>query len=260
MGEVFSIELLYKKLVACMGHPHPVYEERKREIFMGIGSLLKGKLLVAVLVSVTVAGGVTAVAAATPVGQSIVHTITGSKSQSETSVSVRQHEDPSNRSTPDAGNHQNTCPGLPEAQQLATKFSLNTGSTSDDILAICALHQGTFKGTTSSGTTASSSRVFGYGEIEDLLTYAQYLAAHDTANTSSKLTSDNLRGYLADALQKCGTTPLEICLKNNIPGFQPGNGNGNGNPGAHPTPVGGKPDATPTPAGGKPDATPTPNH
>jgi hypothetical protein len=233
---------------------------------MGIGSLLKGKFLVAVLVSVAVAGGVTAVAAATPVGQSIVHRITDSKSKSETSVSVSQHEDPTTtgspttRSTPGGDGHQNTCPGLPEVQQLATKFSLDTSSTSDDVLAICALHLGTFKGTTSSGATASSSRVFGYGEIEDLLTYAQYLAAHDTANTSSKLTSDNLRTYLANALQKCGTTPLETCLMNNIPGFHPGNGNGNGNPGAHPTPVGGKPDATPTPAGGKPSATPTPNH
>jgi hypothetical protein len=218
---------------------------------MGIVSLLKGKFLVAVLVSVAVAGGVTAVAAATPVGQSIVHTITGSKSESDTSVSVSQHEDPSTTGSPTTGStpdgHQNTCPGLPEVQQLAAKFSLDTGNTSDDVLALCALHLGTFKGTTSSGATASSSRVFGYGEIEDLLTYAQYLAAHDTANTSSKLTSDNLRGYLADALQKCGTTPLEICLKTNMPGFLPGNENGNGNPGAHPTPVGGKPSATPTP-------------
>jgi len=198
-----------------------------KEIFMRIASLLRGKSLVIVLISVIAAGGATAMAATTPVGRRAVHALTGS---------------PSATTTPDAKSQQNNCPGLPEAQQLANKFSLSTDSTSDDIQAICSLHQGTFKGTTSSGATASSNRVFGYGEIDELLTYAQYLATHDKANTSGKLTSSNTRGYLAEALQNCGTTLLEVCLKTKIPGFQPGDDGSSGN------------------GGGKPTSTPTPHH
>jgi len=85
-----------------------------------------------------------------------------------------------------------------------------------------------------------------------LLTYAQYLATHDKASTGSKLTSNNVLGFLAQALQGCGTTSLESCLKTNIPDFQPGNGNGtgkpDGTPGSHGSGNGdGKPTSTPTP-------------
>ncbi len=92
--------------------------------------------------------------------------------------------------------------------------------------AICSLHQGTFKGTTPGGVSVSSHRVFGYGEIADLLTYAQFLATHDNAT----LTSDNPRSYLAEALQRCGTTPLETCLKATVPGTAGSSGNGQGKP------------------------------
>lgn len=71
-----------------------------------------------------------------------------------------------------------------------------------------------------------------------LLTYANYLATHDKANNGNTLTDENVQSYLAEALQTCGTTPLEQCLKTNIPNYQPGNGNSNG---------GGKPEGTPTP-------------
>ena len=136
----------------------------------------------------------------------------------------------------------NTCPGLPDAQRLATQFALSTASTSDDIQAMCALHQGTFTGTTPKGAAVASKRVFGYGEIDQLLTYAQFLASHDTANAGGKLTSANARGFLAEAVQSCGTTPLVTCLKTNIPGFQPGNSNQSSHGNGH-----GKPSSTPTP-------------
>jgi hypothetical protein len=54
-----------------------------------------------------------------------------------------------------------------------------------------ALHQGRFQKTTHGSAAVSSSRVFDYGEIEMLLTYAHYLATHNTAHTGGKLTSGN---------------------------------------------------------------------
>ncbi len=205
--------------------------------------VLQGKLIVAALVSVAVVGGATAFAA-TSAGQGLVHAITGQ------AHATAPPDGESHGSTPQANDHhadkstKNTCPGLPAAQQLATQFALSTASTSDAIQAVCALHQGTFTGTPPNGTAVSSKRVFGYGEIDQLLTYAQFLAGQGTANAGGKLTSANARGYLAEAVQSCGTTPLVTCLQTNIPGFQPGNStdashgdeNGHGKPSSTPTP------------------------
>jgi hypothetical protein len=206
--------------------------------------LLKGKLIVVALVSVAVVGGATAAFAATSAGQGLVHSISG-QGHATATQEVESHGNHLH-----AHNHladkskKNTCPGLPDAQRLATQFALSTDSTSDDIQALCALHQGTFTGTTPNGASVSSKRVYGYGEIDLLLTYAQFLTGQDKANAGGKLTSANARGFLAEAVQSCGTTPLMTCLKTNIPGFQPANGNdtshGNGN--GH-----GKPSITPTP-------------
>jgi len=209
--------------------------------------VVKGKLFVAVLAGVVLVGGATAAFAATQASRDTAHLVTHSQSDAS-KADKASHKN--NGHTTTTTSHSNSCPGLPEAQQLASEFSLSSASTSDAIQAICALHQGTFKGTTSSGTAVASSRVFGYGEIEMLLTYAQSLASHDKANTSGKLTSDNARNFLAQALQSCGTTPLETCLKTNIPGFHPGNGTGNtnGQNGDHGHGNGnGKPTSTPTP-------------
>jgi hypothetical protein len=204
---------------------------------------LRGKLVAAAIVGIVIVGGATAAFAATPAGQELVHTLTG---PAHTKVASNVDSQAGN---PHANNHQanndkkNTCPGLPDAQRLAAQFALSTDSNSDDIQAMCSLHQGTFKGTTPNGTSVSSNQVFGYGEIDALLTYAQFLASHDTANAGGKLTSTNAQSYLAEAVQSCGTMPLVTCLKTNISGFKPGNGNdgshahGNGN---------GKPSSTPT--------------
>src|SRR5260370_13607294 len=200
--------------------------------------LSQGKLLVVGLVSMAVVGGATAFAA-TPAGQGLVHAVAGQARATATpdgeshgntlQASTTHHADKSTK---------NTCPGLPDAQQLATQFALSTASTSDDIQALCALHQGTFTGTTPKGAAVASKRVFGYGEIDQLLTYAQFLAGQGTANSGGKLTHANARGCLAEAVQSCGTTPLVTCLQTHLPGFQPGNSNENGH---------GKPSSTPTP-------------
>jgi hypothetical protein len=216
---------------------------------MKLVRLFRGKFLAIALVCVTVVAGATVVFAATPVGPGLVHSITG-LTHATVTPDVNSHENTTHANDHRDNNHHtngknnSTCPGLPDAQQLATQFSLSTDSKSDDIQAICSLHQGTFKGTTPNGTTVSSNQVFGYGEVDELLTYAQYLAGHDKANAGGKLTSANVRSYLAGAILSCGTTPLETCLKTNIPGFQPGNGHdgGHGNGNGH-----GKPSSTPAP-------------
>jgi hypothetical protein len=211
--------------------------------------VLQGKLIVVVLVSMAVVGGATAFAA-TSTGQGLVHAITGQAHATATPDADRHENNNQDENNQDDNNNhasngdKSNCPGLPDAQRLAGQFALGTASTSDDIQAMCALHRGTFTGTTPKGASVSSNRVFGYGEIDALLTYAQFLASHDTANAGGKLTSANARGFLAEAVQSCGTTPLVTCLKTNISGFKPGNandgshghGNGNGKPSSTPTP------------------------
>src|SRR3989440_1159399 len=203
-----------------------------------------GKLMVAAFASIVLIGSATAVFAATPAGTGIVHSITHVQSSTAAKKDVSSHKNNGH----DATSHRNSCPGLPEAQQLASKYSLSTASKSSAIQAIRALHQGTFKGTTSSGASVSSRRVFGYGEIDMLLAYASYLATHNKTSASSKLTSDNLLNYLAQALKSCGAMPLGTCLKTNIPAFQPGKNNGNGSGTGNSSNHGnGKPTSTPTP-------------
>lgn len=215
--------------------------------------LLRGKFVSFALVGVTIVGGATAVFAATPVGQSLVHTMTGSAHATATPDVARHENNHQHATNQDATNHhasngnQRNCPGLPDAQQLAMQFSLSADSQSDDIQAMCSLHQGTFTGTTPNHTSVSSNRIFGYGEIDALLTYAQYLAGHDKVIAGGKLTSIDARSYLAEAVQSCSTTPLVTCLKTNIPGFQPGNGH-DGSHGGNGT------------GHGKPSSTPTPHH
>src|SRR5215470_12854641 len=216
--------------------------------------LLKGKVLVIALVSIAAIGGTAALAASTQGGQNLVHAIVGLTSATSTPAKPSPTRGTGREATATSGanGHAANCPGLPEAQNLAASFSLSTDTTGDAAQAICSLHQGTFKGTTPGGTAISSSRVLGYGEIQALLTYAHYLAAHDATNTSGTLTSSNARSYLAQALQRCGTSPLETCLATNIPGFHPGKSGSNGRPTSTPTPP------ASTPGGGKPTSTPTP--
>lgn len=210
-----------------------------------VGTLLKGKVLATVLVGVAVVGGATA-AAATPVGQQLVQHIVAA--HPTTAATGQQQADPhaTNHTKEQTTGQGKDCPGLVEAQQLASSFSLATQSTSTSITMICALHQGTFNATTTAGASVASARVFGYGEIHDLLTYAQFLASQTQANASGKLTDANVGSYLAQAVQKCSTSPLMACLQANMPNVQPGNDAG-GTTGTGANHGGGKPSSTPTP-------------
>jgi len=177
---------------------------------MGIGRLfghlIKGKILAATAAGAILVGGTTVALAATPVGQNVVHTITGAHDTPSTGQHASQGQHHDNDAKDDkkdttANNHKGKCSGLDDAQKLAARFSLSTASTSDGIQAICSLHEGTFSGKTPNGSLVSSDHVFGYGEIDQLLTHAKDLATHDQKDTAHKLTDSNVRAYLAEALQ-----------------------------------------------------------
>lgn len=219
---------------------------------MKLLALLKVKALVIAIASVALVGGATAAFAATPAGQTVVQSIMHARPTMTAHATPGSQAD-GHTTTATAGQH--ACPGLSDAQNLAVSYHLSTDSNGSALQAICALHQGTFKGTATSGTTVSASRVYGYGEVDQLLTYAAYLAAHDSGNMGGALTDANVSSYLADALQRCGNTPLQRCLQTNIPGSQSGH-----KPTTTPTPNGHKPTTTPTPNGHKPTTTPTPHH
>jgi hypothetical protein len=219
---------------------------------MVFGSLIKAKVLAIVLASVAVVGGGTVAFAATPAGQHAWQAVTGHANSTETPDNQGKNANDKN------------CSGDNSAKQMLASLSLSTDANSDAMQAVCELHSGKFDGKTPDGTDVSTTRVYGYGEIEQLLTYANYLATHDSAenNPGGKLDDTNARSYLAQALQSCGSTPLEKCLMDNIPGYHPGNGDsGNGNAGNNNGSGNGNGNGSGNGNGnGKPDGTPTPHH
>src|SRR5258708_15965168 len=219
-------------------------KQRKDTISMKLLAFLQAKALVTAAAGVLLVGGATAAFAATPAGQTVVQSLAHTR---PTVTATATHG--TDAGTP--GKDHATCPGLSDAQNLATAYKLSTDSKGNAVTALCALHEGTFKGATTASVSVTADRVYGYGEIDQLLTYAQYLAAHDSANVGGKLSDTNVSSYLANALHSCGSTPLEKCLMTNIPGFHPGNGN---KPTEPPTPNCNKPTETPTPNGTKPTA------
>jgi hypothetical protein len=204
-----------------------------------------------IVAGVLMLGGASAVFASTSVGrhvlQSTVHT---HAAVAAAALHTSRHD---GQKAGTSKQKQGDCPGLPAAQQLATQHHLSSADQGDAVNAICALHQGTFKGTTSRGVSVTAGRVYGYGEIDQLLTYAQYLASHDQAHAGGKLTATNVSSYLAAALHSCGATTLETCVKTALAASQPGKG-GHGKR----TGSGNKARGTPPPH--MPRVTPTPHH
>lgn len=201
-------------------------------------ALLKGKALVAAVAAAMIVGGVTAVFAATPSGQAMFQNMSG---HAPATVAANHKATPTQaEGTPGQRRQENGCPGMADAQRLATEFHLSTASTGSAVQAMCALRQNTFKGSTPSGVAVTSSRVYGFGEIEQLLTVAQFLATHDAG---AKLTDANVSSFLAAALHTCTSSHSTMdCVKDTTSGSNHGNGNG-------------KPTTTPTPP-----PHPTPHH
>jgi len=196
-----------------------------------ISSLLKGKALIAVLAAALVAGGGAAMAA-TPMGQSAIHSMSNTHSDAAAHPTAHPDKDKSqkdqndqNKDKDDANAHATDCSAMPAIKQLATEFGLSTAATSNAIKTICALHDGTFKGTTTAGAAVSSTRVFGLGEIEALLALAKH-------NNGASLTDANVQAQVANVLQHCGSNSLMACVKADIPNFHATNGN-NGNDNSH---------------------------
>lgn len=223
---------------------------------MSLGSMiataLKGKVVATALVGVALVGGGTAAMAATPGGQNIVKTITASVS-SVTPSSHSSHSQDNNgikvSATARATDHSNVCPGLADAQNIAKAFSLSTDSKSATIKTICSLHDGSYKGL---------NHALGYGEIENLLTYAQSLAKKANAT----LTDGNIDAYLAAALKNCGSSPIAVCVKANMPATQHGNSSDNNTTGTTNSTNAGNSGSAGKSGGvsAKPTATPTPRH
>lgn len=207
-------------------------------------TLLKGKALVTAVAAAMVVGGVTAVFAATPSGQAMFQNMSG---HATATVAANHKATPTKaEGTPGQKRQDNGCPGMADAQRLATEFHLSTASTGSAVQSICALRQNTFKGSTPSGVAVTSSRVYGFGEIEQLLTVAQFMATHDAG---AKLTDANVSSFLAAALHTCASSHSTMdCVKDTTSGSNHGNGNGDGN-------GNGKPTTTPTPP-----PHPTPHH
>jgi hypothetical protein len=208
---------------------------------MSLGSTIvtaiKGKIVITALVSLAVVGGGTAALAASPVGQNIAKSITA---PTHTATPDKQNDKNQDKQSND---HKNDCPGLADAQNLAKKFSLSTDSKGATIQLLCSLHDGTYKGL---------DHPLGFGEIEDLLTYAQYLAGHDKSAAGAKLTDETLSTYIATALKTCNNGSITACVKANMPATQGKDGNNNGSSngtdhGKSGTPTTGKPTVTPTP-------------
>ena len=230
-------------------------------------AVLKGKLVLAILSGTVLVGGATAAFAATPAGQHVMGSISHADVTATVTVTATATKDAKSNDQDKSSNAQGKnadhkdCAGVEEAQNLATKYQLSTDSKGAAVMAFCTLHDGTFKGTTTDKATVTVDRVYGYGEVDQLLTYAKYLAAHDSANAGGKLTDANVSTYLADALKKCGTSPLEKCLKTNIPNYQPGNSdNTNSNGGSSNSNGGSNNGSNGSSNGNKPTATPTPRH
>jgi osmotically-inducible protein OsmY len=227
------------------------WSEERIFFTMGLGTtiagLVKGKALVTTVLGITLVGGATAAAAASPTGQQMLSNLTLATHQAVTPTAQTNNAQKANNGTGQE------CPGQSEVEKLLQKYGLSTNEQGNAVKTGCALHNGTYKGTTSKNESVTSDKHLGYGEVDQALTYAKYLAEH--ASAGGKLTDDNVSTYVADALKSCGATPFAKCLKDNIPGYQPGQGQDTGNSGDN----GNKPTSTPTPAGNKPEATPTPH-
>lgn len=197
-------------------------------IISTLSSLLKGKALVAVLAAALVAGGGAAMAA-TPMGQNAIHSMNNTHSDAAAHPDKdksQNNKDDQNKDKDDANAHATDCSAMPAVKQLATEFGLSTAATSNSIKTICALHDGSFKGTTTAGASVSSTRVFGLGEIEALLAMAKH-------NSGTSLTDASVQAQVANVLQHCGSKAAMECVKSDMPNFHPTPGNGNNDHGNH---------------------------
>jgi hypothetical protein len=217
-------------------------------------TLVKGKLLVTTAVGATLLVGSGIALAATSPGQQLVQNITGTYATVSPTQLAEKYHNLVGTATEDASKlgqqgNTNPCDALPEAQQLATKYSLSTDSNGNTVKLICSLHDGTFQ-VTVNGKSVTVSQDLGYGEIDQLMAYAKSMAAKDGV----QLTDSNLQDYVANALSSCGSTEIIPCINSKL------NANGQDNSGIPTPPADWKPTSIPTPpADWRPTSTATPH-
>src|SRR5258708_32749902 len=141
-----------------------LFERRKDVLFMNLLSLLKGKILVTALASVVLVGGAAAAFAATPAGQNVVQSLT----HAHPTVTVMATHDTNHtgQSTGQSNQDHSVCPGLSDAQNLATNYHLKTASQEEAGKTIIALHKGTSIAVTSSHVTLTDSYDYASDRLE----------------------------------------------------------------------------------------------
>lgn len=188
--------------------------------------LLRNKLLVLVVAGAVILGGTTVVLAATMSGQQGAHSPTAAHLSATATATAGHRSDDDQKGDDDKDTDKDTegqnqsCSGQ-EVQDFLQHFRLATTKNSAAVQAVCALHAGTFKGTSPKGAAVSSSQKFRFEEIAQLFLLAQSLAMKDGV----KLNDTNVTSYLASAVQTCSTfSSTSACLKNTLPNMQSDHG------------------------------------
>jgi hypothetical protein len=217
-----------------------------------IGNLLKWKAAAATLVGAMLVGGTGIALAFTPMGYDLAqaltaggHAMTTPTQMSGNKAADHNHAMAMTHGQSQQGKNASTCPGDPQAQQLAKEFSLSTAKNGSAMQVICALHEGTFKAMVN-GKSVTLNHPLGYGDIEQLLTYVKSFAAKN----GDTLNDGNVQQYVATALSACSTAQsLESCINDSVKDMT-----------ATPTPRATGKSTTPPPSHdhGKPTSTPTP--
>jgi hypothetical protein len=211
-----------------------------------VSGLLKWKVIAATSIGAVLVGGMGIALASTSARHVLAQDLTnmGHTMASSAQMPGNKGHGMANMRGQAQHNSASTCPGDPEAQQVAMNFSLSTDKNGSAIQVICALHDGNFNGTVN-GKSVTSNHPFGYGEIDQLLTYAQSLAA----KSGSKLTDSDVQQYVATALSTCNTMSIGPCVNGN-------DGESTATPTTHEN--GNSTSTSPSREHGKPTSTPTP--
>lgn len=203
-------------------------------ILHAFGGFLKGKVLIALCVSLLVIGGTSAVMASTPGGQSIfTHPSPATKKATvKISVTTSVHVNTPVKVTVTVNGTTVTtdinkaCANLGQVQQMINNHHLKTMTATDALAlarAICALHNGTFSGVTPAGATVTSSRHFTFAETDQLLTLAVVSAIRNIQHGShGTMVNLHLVAFLAVAVQNCGSaSSVAGCVRGKIMAFPP---------------------------------------
>lgn len=189
-------------------------------------TLFRNKILILVALVVIVLGGTTVALAATMSGRQTTHPPAVSHLRVTATATAGHRSDDDQEGDDDTGadGQGQSCSNQEDVQNFLQRFHLATTKEGAAVQAVCALHAGTFKGTTPKGAAVSSTQKFRFREIVQLFVLARSLAMKDGV----KLNDTNVVSYLAAAVQTCSTfSSTAACLKSTLPNEQPDHHDGN---------------------------------